>query len=107
MATDYSFSRLWHLKDACSGYFRALEAFVHSEAKHEWKTIRETALHLGKHAINPLITYRAEFFCLFVARRKRFLPRFSAGGSTGLSSGPLGYSRKATLVPAKRPFLPR
>src|SRR4029077_4924925 len=78
MAAYNSFSWLRHLQHACPGDFRALEAVINSKAENERKTVCETALHLRKRPINSLITHRSEFFCLFVARHRRFLPRFSS-----------------------------
>src|SRR5947209_3424221 len=104
MAADDSFSWLGHLQYARPGDVRALEAVVNGKAKNERETVCETAFHLRKRPVNSLITHRAEFFCIFVARRQWFLPRLGAGrpeirGRIGGSIvvRPLGFGTSALL----------
>src|SRR5205823_5285527 len=102
MAADDSFSWLGHLQHARPGDLRALEAVVNGKAKNEWKTVCETAFHLRKRPVNSLITRRAEFVCIFVTGRRRFLPRLGAGRPEigvwiggSIVVGPLGFRASA------------
>src|SRR4029077_13371514 len=79
MTADHSFSWLRHLEHAPPGDFRTLEAVINGKAKNERETVCEAAFHLRKRPINSLITHRAEFLCIFITRRWRFLPGLGAG----------------------------
>jgi hypothetical protein len=78
MTADNSFPGLRHLEHARPGDFRTLEAVINGKAKNERETVCETAFHLRKRPINSLITHRAEFLCIFITRRWRFLPGLGA-----------------------------